>query len=380
MLHYFYRTDNLINGRYYYGVHSQDEHKPDEYLGSGRALDLAVLKYGKQAFKKTILKYFLTREDAFAYERSIVNEQVVKDPKSYNIAIGGSGGILTHSDETLSIIKAKLARYWENPENHIRHSFSIKSSNLHKEAIKKIIEKGAVKGVKNPSFIYAHQRYASIKDKFCFLALNTDMPTYFILKILGIPGHFEDIIRHCEYSLWLPVIYDQEITSRYFSLNGLRPDGSSLRNIYNANPEYQTVFLYPGYFEGFKRILTVYKNMEVSNSVLSISRLPSYIPSYRHIICYMKEIGIIENVRDITIRCPTNPKNKPPYSVPGKKTIFDFNPYGLKKIIFDKELNTYGVNDNGEPFQQGRFRLGENGRWGVYGCNRKKYKNSKFQP
>jgi hypothetical protein len=380
MLHYFYRADNLVNGRYYYGIHSQDESIPDVYLGSGKALDMAIIKYGRQSFKKTILKYFLSRDEAFAYERLVVNENVIRDPKSYNIAIGGNGGILAHSEETKALIKTRLARYWENPNNKVKHSNAVKDSIAWQKSVQRVIEKGLVKGVKNPAFKITHQKFALVKDKICFLAINTDMPTYFILQILGIRAHFEDVITHCEYSQWLPIIYDQEVIARYFSLKGARPDGASLRNIYNENPEYRTIFLYPAYFEGFKRILRVHKDMAVSDSVLTQPRLSSYISSYRHIICYMKELGIIENVREVIIRCPAKPANRPSYTVPGKKTVFDFNPRGLNKIIFDKELNTYGVNDNGEPFQQGRFRLGENGCWGVYGCNRKKYKNSKFQP
>jgi hypothetical protein len=95
----------------------------------------------------------------------------------------------------------------------------------------------------------------------------------------------------------------------------------------------------------------------------------------------MKECGIITKVREIIVRVVARRKDgRADYFLPGKKTVFDFDPKGLNKIIFDKELNVYGVNDNGEPFIQGRFKLGEHGYWGIYGCNRKKYKDSKFQP
>jgi hypothetical protein len=53
-----------VNNRYYYGVHSQEDNVPDTYMGSGTALELAFKKYGKNNFKKDILKYFDSRDKA----------------------------------------------------------------------------------------------------------------------------------------------------------------------------------------------------------------------------------------------------------------------------------------------------------------------------
>jgi hypothetical protein len=200
------------------------------------------------------------------------------------------------------------------------------------------------------------------------------------MKLLNIGGHFEDFLMHCENSQWLPIIYPQDKRSRFFSFRGDRPDGSSIRNIY-SDPEYETIFYYPKYFNLLPRAVDAGKDMNLSDSVLVLANFEQYTPSYLQLIAYMKECGIIYNVREIKIRAPClKKKTGVQYTVPAKKTVFDFNPKGLNKIIFDKELNVYGVDDNGKPFVQGRFRLGENGCWGVYGRNGKRFKNSKFRP
>ena len=85
---YFYKITNLINGKYYYGVHRTDD-LDDGYMGSGSTLKKAFKKYGLQNFKKEILKFFDTGEEAFDYENKIVNEKLIQDNNCYNIVVGG---------------------------------------------------------------------------------------------------------------------------------------------------------------------------------------------------------------------------------------------------------------------------------------------------
>lgn len=99
--HIVYKTINTINGKYYYGVHSTKDLN-DGYLGSGTLLRQAILKHGAQNFQREIIEFFDTREDAFRYERVLVNEELVADSNCYNICVGGSGsvGTLVPSEET----------------------------------------------------------------------------------------------------------------------------------------------------------------------------------------------------------------------------------------------------------------------------------------
>lgn len=88
MYHYFYKITNLINDKFYYGVHNTDNLE-DGYMGSGKLLHNAYKKYGIENFKKEILKYFNTMDEAFQYEQEIVNEEMINNPNCYNVMIGG---------------------------------------------------------------------------------------------------------------------------------------------------------------------------------------------------------------------------------------------------------------------------------------------------
>ena len=86
--HYFYKITNNVNGKYYYGVHNTDNLE-DGYMGSGKLLHIAYKKYGIENFKKEILKFFDTMDEAFEYEHEIVNEEAVNNSQCYNIQKGG---------------------------------------------------------------------------------------------------------------------------------------------------------------------------------------------------------------------------------------------------------------------------------------------------
>lgn len=88
MYHYFYKITNKINGKYYYGVHNTNNLN-DGYFGSGKVLKLAYQKYGIENFEKDILEFFDTEEEAFAHEKEIVNEELIKKDECYNVQIGG---------------------------------------------------------------------------------------------------------------------------------------------------------------------------------------------------------------------------------------------------------------------------------------------------
>lgn len=85
--HLVYKTTNLVNGKFYIGVHSCNC-KSCSYLGSGFALKAAIRKYGKDNFKRETLKVFSTRQEAYNFEAKLVDKE---DPLSYNLIKGGSG-------------------------------------------------------------------------------------------------------------------------------------------------------------------------------------------------------------------------------------------------------------------------------------------------
>lgn len=88
--HFVYKTENMINGKIYIGVHSSNNPN-DNYLGSGKLITKAIRKYGRNNFRRRILEFFSTREEAFAKEAEIVTKEFCLCEDNYNIDTGGRG-------------------------------------------------------------------------------------------------------------------------------------------------------------------------------------------------------------------------------------------------------------------------------------------------
>jgi len=132
---YFYKIENTLNGKFYYGVHATDN-LDDGYLGSGKRIGYAVKKYGKENFKKENLIFFETFSQALDYEAEIVNEVLLLDPSCYNLKCGGKGGNNGMGDGWYSENGRKvLTKAWQDP----------------------IIRKAKIESLKN-SVILAHKR------------------------------------------------------------------------------------------------------------------------------------------------------------------------------------------------------------------------------
>jgi hypothetical protein len=91
--HFLYKSINLVNGKYYYGMHSTNNLE-DGYLGSGKYLWYAINKYGKENFHIEILEFFDTREALVEAEKRAITEIQVKDSNCMNLKPGGSGGFM----------------------------------------------------------------------------------------------------------------------------------------------------------------------------------------------------------------------------------------------------------------------------------------------
>ena len=81
--YYFYKITNLVNGKYYFGIH-KTINLDDGYLGSSRVLKDAYAKYGLENFKKEILKFFHNHLDMNNYETSILKNSI-HDDLCYNL-------------------------------------------------------------------------------------------------------------------------------------------------------------------------------------------------------------------------------------------------------------------------------------------------------
>ena len=108
--HFLYKTTNLINEKFYIGVHSTYNLK-DGYLGSGKRLRRTIKKYGQENFKCEILEFFESREEVMQREKELVNVQLLKDPMCLNLQPGGGGGF-TKEQSTKGAINANKKRRW----------------------------------------------------------------------------------------------------------------------------------------------------------------------------------------------------------------------------------------------------------------------------
>lgn len=87
-----YKTINLINGKIYIG---QDRNNNPAYIGSGKLINRAIKKYGKENFRKEIIEICDSKQHLNEREIYWINYYSSTDVLiGYNIAIGGQGGNL----------------------------------------------------------------------------------------------------------------------------------------------------------------------------------------------------------------------------------------------------------------------------------------------
>lgn len=106
---FLYKITNLVNNKIYVGIHSTDN-LDDGYMGSGKALHFAKIKYGIENFKKEIISFHDTIESLNEAEAAVVNKEFVDRADTYNLKIGGT--YIPASLETLNAMSSGQIRYW----------------------------------------------------------------------------------------------------------------------------------------------------------------------------------------------------------------------------------------------------------------------------
>jgi group I intron endonuclease len=111
-LHYYivYKTINLINSKFYVGVH-KISHKKDTYLGSGKLLKKAIKKYGKENFVRETLYSFNSESKAYKKEKELVNLEFVQDKNTYNVTEGGNIPPKATLQSTNKALETKVKKY-----------------------------------------------------------------------------------------------------------------------------------------------------------------------------------------------------------------------------------------------------------------------------
>lgn len=105
---FIYITTNMVNGKRYIGQRKFNKGWK-YYLGSGRALKMAISKYGKENFVRDIVDIAYSNKELNKLEYEWINNyNAVRNSNYYNLALGGGGGSMCgkhHSKETIEKIR-----------------------------------------------------------------------------------------------------------------------------------------------------------------------------------------------------------------------------------------------------------------------------------
>lgn len=144
-MYYIYRLTNLVNGKTYIGQHKYKELN-DGYMGSGKTLKKAKIKYGIENFKKDILVFNISeRKYADLLEKTFIasERENVGVENCYNITDGGQGGVVighTVSEETRKKISESLKGTHPSEETIRKRAESLKGHITSEETKRKISE------------------------------------------------------------------------------------------------------------------------------------------------------------------------------------------------------------------------------------------------
>ena len=126
--HFIYKTTNVVNLKYYYGMHSTNNLN-DGYIGSGTRLWYSINKYGKENHKIEILEQLTNRKSLKDRETEYINEILLNDPICMNCKCGGSGGRVCLCQESILKIRKGASEFmtnlWKDKnfiEGHIKRS------------------------------------------------------------------------------------------------------------------------------------------------------------------------------------------------------------------------------------------------------------------
>lgn len=90
---YVYEIINLTNGKTYVGSRKLSlDHSWRQYMGSGKLIKQAILKYGTDNFRKRFLGYAVTAESLYILETNFIKSQKANGLVQYNIFTGGHAG------------------------------------------------------------------------------------------------------------------------------------------------------------------------------------------------------------------------------------------------------------------------------------------------
>lgn len=125
--HYIYKTTNVINNKYYIGMHSTDKLN-DGYIGGGKYLWNSINYHGRDYHVKEILEFVNTRENLKKREEEIVNEQLINENLCMNLKTGGQGGFSSEEHQLKCSIAGNKALNEKLKDSEFKKIFNSKVS------------------------------------------------------------------------------------------------------------------------------------------------------------------------------------------------------------------------------------------------------------
>ena len=157
-----YKTTNLINNKYYIGVHEQENpYEFDGYLGSGVVIKDAIKKHGKENFNRQTL---VIGEKDYTYN---LEQKYVADKwkltECYNLWEGGHGsvGTLPKSDKTKKKMSESATGKIMSEEARLKMSIAKTGRTLSKEQVLKMSKTYEI------TFPDGHKEIITNMRKFC---------------------------------------------------------------------------------------------------------------------------------------------------------------------------------------------------------------------
>jgi len=124
--YYVYKITNLLNDKIYIGKRGCVclPENDTKYMGSGILIIRAIKKYGIENFKKEIIKVFDLDEDAYLYEKELVNEEFINREDTYNIIEGGltspfKNMVSVYKDNNIITVSKNDPKYLSGELKHI---------------------------------------------------------------------------------------------------------------------------------------------------------------------------------------------------------------------------------------------------------------------
>ena len=117
--YYIFVTTNKITHEYYVGYHVEyfKSFNPNFY-GHNTYLKQDLKKYGKENFEVKVLKYFNTYEEMIEHYKSLLTDELVDDPQSYNTLKSLRGRPVSKDPIAMIEKRRKYYRHYYRSYNH----------------------------------------------------------------------------------------------------------------------------------------------------------------------------------------------------------------------------------------------------------------------